>query len=870
MENSTLRKGILSVLVWCALLVPVWAQQTWTARSSGTTNNFRDVVYGDGVFVAVGAGVTARSTDGVNWTVSLLADQSIELLAVAYGNNRFVAVGRNSQGVVIMESSSGTGFTLSSVSFATTPSARLLKVAFGNNQFVATDNQGFVYRSSPIWARQAFPYPGVSLDVVGFVGGRYIIYGDNGTTLLRYESFDAVNWQQFPTNGGLVFPNAILNESFVLVGRVISLFNAFVQTSADGINFSTPLTVPSAQFWDITEGAGTYVVVGSDGLLYTSTTLTGGWTSRSIGSGGLPTLYGVAYGGGRFVTVGSVGSVYTSAPPVSLVNLQVPTVGVCPNKAITVTANVSGLSAPYNFTLSISGGTSVTGVSNTLAFGQSINVGAATGVRTVSLTVGNIPGETASGTVNVTVSSLNVTLVALPGATIAEDQSLTLVAGGALSYTFSPNVPANSIAGGSAQFLATTTQTYSVTGTDGNGCTNSASVAVTVTPVNDAPVLTRPNTLTVQENGLLVFSNSQLIRVDDEDVGSGAMQMTMNSSQGTFSLATLNGLTFSAGDGTADAAMIFTGTLASINNALNGLTFRLTANYIGVASVSITVNDQGNTGSGGARSVSGGVVISVLATPPTITGPAIGNGTVCANGVATFTATIGTSSPQYSYTLTASTGGVVSGTGLSAVPFSASVSTGAVGPLSATLLVHDGRSVQPVQAIAFAMLQDPAFAAAPGQSATLVVAGQSVTLTYASVSGGCAFDPAGSYTVEIVPTGEGFVTPVSVSAVSSHATQLVFTIPSSLSASTNYSLRIRYGANVYSPVVQFQVLAPIRITASTMTICPGQSVRLTASACPTGEEVVWSTGARGVSFIDVVPTATSVYTASCVQAGTGQ
>ena len=41
--------------------------------------------------------------------------------------------------------------------------------------------------------------------------------------------------------------------------------------------------------------------------------------------------------------------------------------------------------------------------------------------------------------------------------------------------------------------------------------------------------------------------------------------------------------------------MTFTGTMANINAALNGLSFAPTANYNGAASLQITTNDQGNT-----------------------------------------------------------------------------------------------------------------------------------------------------------------------------------------------------------------------------------------------------------------------------------
>ena len=75
---------------------------------------------------------------------------------------------------------------------------------------------------------------------------------------------------------------------------------------------------------------------------------------------------------------------------------------------------------------------------------------------------------------------------------------------------------------------------------------------------------------------------------------------TLTATHGTLTLSGTTGLTFSTGDGTADATMTFTGTISAINAALNGLTFTPTPSYSGSASVRIVTNDQENTGSGGA------------------------------------------------------------------------------------------------------------------------------------------------------------------------------------------------------------------------------------------------------------------------------
>ena len=139
---------------------------------------------------------------------------------------------------------------------------------------------------------------------------------------------------------------------------------------------------------------------------------------------------------------------------------------------------------------------------------------------------------------------------------------------------------------------------------------DSKSVAITVAAVNDAPVLTVPGAQTVNEDTLLSITG---ISVADVDAATGAVKITMSVAQGRLTLAQTTGLTFTVGDGTSDAAMTFTGTVANVNAALaRWITWgmRITA---GADALSISVDDQGNTGSGGAKTDSKSVAITVAA-----------------------------------------------------------------------------------------------------------------------------------------------------------------------------------------------------------------------------------------------------------------
>jgi len=124
-------------------------------------------------------------------------------------------------------------------------------------------------------------------------------------------------------------------------------------------------------------------------------------------------------------------------------------------------------------------------------------------------------------------------------------------------------------------------------------------ISFNITAVNDSPVITVPAAKTVALNTNLVISNE--VSVSDVDAGSNSVQVTMTVTHGVISLSSTAGLVFLIGSGTADATNTFSGTLTDINNALSTIIYTPTGNYTGTATLQITVNDQGNSGSGGSK-----------------------------------------------------------------------------------------------------------------------------------------------------------------------------------------------------------------------------------------------------------------------------
>jgi len=132
---------------------------------------------------------------------------------------------------------------------------------------------------------------------------------------------------------------------------------------------------------------------------------------------------------------------------------------------------------------------------------------------------------------------------------------------------------------------------------------------------NAPPVVTTPSAQIVAEDTALTFATatSNALSIADPDIGSSPARATLTAGHGTLTLSGTAGLSFTLGDGTADSTMTFTGTLSSINTALNGLTYAPAANFTGTDQLSVTVDDQGQGDQDGPRVAGGAVAITVTA-----------------------------------------------------------------------------------------------------------------------------------------------------------------------------------------------------------------------------------------------------------------
>ena len=143
---------------------------------------------------------------------------------------------------------------------------------------------------------------------------------------------------------------------------------------------------------------------------------------------------------------------------------------------------------------------------------------------------------------------------------------------------------------------------------------------ITVISINDIPTLSLPASPTVEEGSTISLStfNGNPVTFDDIDVGSGEMQITLESSDGILSLGSTSGVTFVEGDGIEDERIVFKATLADGNAALQGMTYSPNPNPTTVGRIFFAVDDQGNSGNGGILSAADTLTINIDKLPPVI------------------------------------------------------------------------------------------------------------------------------------------------------------------------------------------------------------------------------------------------------------
>ena len=216
---------------------------------------------------------------------------------------------------------------------------------------------------------------------------------------------------------------------------------------------------------------------------------------------------------------------------------------------------------------------------------------------TVTLAVGHGVLNVAAGT-EVIIANNGTGNVSLTGEVSAISAALT--AANAVSYT-------------SAQDYAgsdTLTMQSNDGGNFGAGgaLSDSDTVAITINPINDAPVNTVPGAQTTDEDTNLVVSG---LSVADVDSGSNSISMTLSVANGILTIQE-DPSVLVTDNGTASVTV--SGTVADINALLalaSAVAYSPALDYNGGDTLTVLTDDGGNTGAGGALSDSDTVAITI-------------------------------------------------------------------------------------------------------------------------------------------------------------------------------------------------------------------------------------------------------------------
>jgi serine/threonine protein kinase len=276
---------------------PLPPGNTWTLRSSPTSQNLYSVAWSGGQFVAVGAGGTIlTSPDGSTWTARP-SPTAADLIGVAWVGSRFVAVGYSG---TILSSPDGSTWTPQ----PSPTSVYLWAVAWSGGKYVIVGHSGTILTSTDAhtWSAESSP-TGEDLYGVTWTGAQFVAVGDLGAII---TSPDGSTWTARSSPTSVAIGGAIVRvgAQFVVVGD-----GGTILTSPDGSTWTARPSPTSQHLGSVAWVSGQAVIVGNGGTILTSPD-SSTWTPQS--SPTAADLIGVIGTGSGFVAVGRGGTIVTS------------------------------------------------------------------------------------------------------------------------------------------------------------------------------------------------------------------------------------------------------------------------------------------------------------------------------------------------------------------------------------------------------------------------------------------------------------------------------------------------------------------------------------------------------------------------------
>jgi hypothetical protein len=246
------------------------------------------------------------------------------MAGIAYGNDRFVAVGSAGDFSVSQFSLTGTDWSTGDPIGGAYQRAAGSAVTFGNGVFVSVgEGWGDQLGYGPLIAVSADGnhWTQIStsnyLSAVTFGDGRFVAVGGqifSGESPIMVST-NGTDWQTVPSGTSLLLGGVVYGQGkYVAVGE-----SGTILISVTGEDWRQVSSANSVGLSAVAYGNGAFVAVGARGTILTSTNGVS-WTIRQ--SGTINDLYGVAYAHSSFVAVGARGTILQSDAKISSLTID--------------------------------------------------------------------------------------------------------------------------------------------------------------------------------------------------------------------------------------------------------------------------------------------------------------------------------------------------------------------------------------------------------------------------------------------------------------------------------------------------------------------------------------------------------------------
>lgn len=226
---------------------------TWTETTMPTSAQWKSVVYGDGKFIAIayGTDIAAYSADGINWTETKMPS-STNWQTAAFGNGTFIA---------IAFSSFRAAYSTDGINWIGTDmpsSATWYCASFGNNTFVAVANSNGIaaYSADGItWVNTIMPSSASWLDVT-FGNGKFVAIASSN--IMAAYSTDGITWESGYMPASTTWSRVAFGN-----GVFVAIANNSTSTaySTDGINWIDAEMVLTRNWRCFTYGCGKFMAI---------------------------------------------------------------------------------------------------------------------------------------------------------------------------------------------------------------------------------------------------------------------------------------------------------------------------------------------------------------------------------------------------------------------------------------------------------------------------------------------------------------------------------------------------------------------------------------------------------------------------------